>query len=292
MITAVPRVAIAVRDMDRAIARFRDTLGMPVREFEWLPQALGIRMALCVPPGGAHVELMSPAEPERAHARSLLRFLDRRGEGLFALMLYAPDPNAEAEELRRRSLDVMPLLEDAEGRDLHPRNTCGVLIRIYPAGSAESIERELDRGVGRAHERRSRAGLSGITRVLVAVSDLDAAIRVYRDQLRIDTRMLPPDETSGVLVAACTPPSGATIDLVAPTGVDGPAGREITKFLRERGEGMYALLLESDDLEATVGTLEANGARPRRLDDRPDAWELDPETTQGARVRIQRRAKR
>ena len=48
MITAMPRIAIAVRDMDRAIATFRDGLGMPVYEFQWLREALGIRMSLYV----------------------------------------------------------------------------------------------------------------------------------------------------------------------------------------------------------------------------------------------------
>ena len=40
MITAMPRIAIAVRDMDRAIGTFRDRLGMPVYEFPWLKKRL------------------------------------------------------------------------------------------------------------------------------------------------------------------------------------------------------------------------------------------------------------
>jgi catechol 2,3-dioxygenase-like lactoylglutathione lyase family enzyme len=134
MITGMPRIAVAVRDMDRAIATFRDVLGMPVYEFDWVRRSLGIRMSLCVPAGGSHIELMSPEDPARSHSASLIRFLERRGEGLFALMLYAPDPNAEAESLATRGLEAMPLMQDAGGRDFHPKNTHGVLIRIYPVG--------------------------------------------------------------------------------------------------------------------------------------------------------------
>ena len=156
MITAMPRIAIAVRDMDRAIATFRDGLGMPVHEFEWLREALGIRMSLCVPTGGSHIELMSPDDPARAHSRSLIRFLDRRGEGLFALMLYAPDPNAEADALASRGLEVMPLMQDAGGRDIHPKNTHGVLIRIYPRVRRKISSGRSSRVWGRP--RSARAG--------------------------------------------------------------------------------------------------------------------------------------
>src|ERR1051325_3178822 len=180
MITAIPRIAIAVRDMDRAIETFRDRLGIPVYEFAWLKKELGIRMALCVPEGGSNVELMAPHNPARGHSQSLIRYLDRRGEGLFALMLYAPDPNAEVEELARRGLEAMPLMKDAAGRDIHPKNTHGVLMRIYPSGSAPELEREIAGALGPPSTRRSTAHLSGITRVLIAVRDVDSALAAYR----------------------------------------------------------------------------------------------------------------
>ena len=81
MITAMPRIAIAVRDMDRAITTFGDRLGMPVHEFKWVREDLGIRMALCVPAGGSHIELMSPEDPERAwKTRSMFDRYDIKNE--------------------------------------------------------------------------------------------------------------------------------------------------------------------------------------------------------------------
>src|SRR6516162_3135307 len=211
MITSMPRIAIAVRDMDHAIATFRDVLGMPVYEFDWVRRSLGIRMALCVPAGGSHIELMSPEDPTRPHSGSLIRFLERRGEGLFALMLYAPDPNAEAETIAARGLGAMPLMQDAGGRDFHPRNTHGVLIRIYPSGMAADLERELDHGLGPV--RQSRLHLTGICRVIVAVRDLDDAVTVYRDRFGIPTRAPTTDSARGMRVALCAASTGGTIEL-------------------------------------------------------------------------------
>jgi catechol 2,3-dioxygenase-like lactoylglutathione lyase family enzyme len=264
VITEVPRIAIAVRDMDRAVAAFRDVLGMPVCEFGGVRESLGIRMALCTPPGGSHIELMAPADPDRAHARSLHGYLDRRGEGLFALMLYAPDPDAEADELEGRGLAAMAPMPDAQGRDIHPRDACGVLIRIYPAGMAAAIEDELERTLGPASDRTGEAGLSGIVRAVIAVLDLDRAVAVYRDRLGLDTRA-----DGDRAVALCTPPAGATIELRAADG--------------DR-EGLHALVLESDDPELSAARLSEAGARVQRVGAR---WELDPADSFGARIWIE-----
>lgn len=286
MITAMPRIAIAVRDMDRAITTFRDRLGMPVQEFDWVRSTLGIRMSLCVPAGGSHIELMSPDDPARAHSASLIRFLDRRGEGLFALMLYAADPNAEAEALAKRGLEAMPLMPDAGGRDIHPKNTHGVLIRIYPSALETDLERELERGLGPTSMRQSRAHLTGISRVILAVRDLEDAVAVYRDRLGIDTHFEAAARERGVRVAVCAPPGGGRIEIASPIDDRGSSGRKLAAFLRERGEGMYALVLASTDLDGTVSALRAQGIGLRRCDADPAQWEIDAAAVHGARIRV------
>jgi methylmalonyl-CoA/ethylmalonyl-CoA epimerase len=285
MITGMPRIAVAVRDMDRAIATFRDVLGMPVYEFDWVRRSLGIRMSLCVPPGGSHIELMSPEDPSRAHSGSLIRFLERRGEGLFALMLYAPDPNAEAEALAARGLEAMSLMQDAGGRDFHPKNTHGVLIRIYPSGMAADLERELEEGLGPLRE--SRARLTGICRVILAVQDLDDAVAVYRDRIGIATRLHGTDSARGVRTAVCTPSSGGAIELTSPIEDRGSAARKLGAFLRNRGEGMYALVLESSDPGATESALRAKGISLQQTTADPSHWEIDPAAVHGVRLRIE-----
>ena len=94
MITAMPRIAIAMRDFDAAIRLFRDALGMPVLDFsDRTVPTLGAHVGMCMRAGGRNMELMAPSDPDQPLSQSLLKFLDRRGDGLYALMLEAPDPD-------------------------------------------------------------------------------------------------------------------------------------------------------------------------------------------------------
>ncbi len=265
MIAMLPRIGIAVRDMDRATSVFRDRFGIPTHEFAWAPEKLGARMALASGGDGTHIELLAPDDPVRPHSRVFLRFLERHGEGLYALMLNAEDPDAEAAALERRGLPVMPLMPEAGGRDLHPRDTCGVLIRIYPTHTNQMVEPELTQAIGPIAARRGAAGLSSIRRVLVAVRDLDAAVAVYRDRLGLETVMRPRQ-------AMCTPPEGARIELLASDVLP---------------EGMFALVLESDDVAGSVAALRANGLTPHPVADAPGVWEIDRDAGCGVLFRIE-----
>ena len=110
MITGMPRIAIAVRDMEVATTIFRDAFAMPVNEVAGAVESLGVRIAMCTPGNGSNVELMSPADPGALLNAGLQKFIDNRGEGLFALMLEAPDPDAEADELGYRSICIIARL--------------------------------------------------------------------------------------------------------------------------------------------------------------------------------------
>ncbi len=233
MISGMPRVAIAVNDFSMTVATFRDQLGMPVIDLsESSVSSLGAKLAMCVPKGGSNIELMSPADPAAPLSQSLQRFLDRRGEGLFALMLEAPDPNAEANDLSSRGLNVLPLMPGAAGRDIHPISTHGVLIRVYPVNSFQGPDTDPD----------SSSDLSGIVRVIIAVRDIDHAVSVYGDKLAMDISKPSVDADRGVRSAICRPPSGGVIELVAVEDQSQPFGRSIEGFLDSNREGMYALV--------------------------------------------------
>ena len=188
MITAMPRIAIVVHDFDAAVATFRDSLGMPVVDFSprTVP-SLGAHVGMCVPKGGSNVELMAPADPSAPLSQALRSSLDRRGEGLYALMLEAPDPDVEAVELAGRGLDVMPLMPGAGGRDVHPRSTHGVLVRVYPNDSATTGDVN---GGG-------DLGLSGIVRVVVATADASLAATAYGDGFGLEVGPVVDDPERG-----------------------------------------------------------------------------------------------
>ncbi len=282
MITGMPRIAIAVRDFPKSVATFRDKLGMPVIDMsQGSVESLGARLAMCVPQGGSNIELMSPADPAAPLSQSLQRFLDRRGEGLFALMLEAPDPNAEAVALSGRGLNVLPRMAGAGGRDVHPNSTHGVLIRVYPV---DSFQGQQDPGDA---DDSDSPGLSGIARVIVAVHDLDHAVTVYGTKFGMVVGEPLVDAKRGVRSAICNPPTGGAIELVSVGDQSRAFARSIMEFLDKNREGMFALVLQSFDLHASATTLTARGLKVSMSADSPEVLEVERTSTSGALVRIE-----
>ncbi|MBT4161201.1 MAG: hypothetical protein HOE54_07820 [Gammaproteobacteria bacterium] len=250
MISAMPRVAIAVDDFDAVLSTFGDTFGMPVLDLSVNSvDNLGARLGMCVPEGGSNIELMSPAIAEAPLSKSLQKFLDRRGQGLFALMLEAAVPDDEAEILLKKGMNVLPVMAGATGRDIHPVSTHGVLIRIYPINSFKGTTAESDNDLG----------LSGIFRVMIAVRDIEAAKEVYGTKLGLEVECAETDVERGVEKVVCRPPSGGRVDLIAPVDTDNAFAANVEDYLGAKGEGLYALVLQSADLESTRSALIERG---------------------------------
>lgn len=280
MITGMPRIAIAVRDFAAAVNTFRDKLGMPVLDVsESSVKDLGAKLAMCIPEGGSNIELMSPADPTAPLSISLQRFLDRRGEGLFALMLEAADPNAEAEELISRGLNVLPLMAGAGGRDVHPNSTHGVLVRVYPVDSFQAH--------GDHTDKVDSPGLSGVARVIIAVNDLDHATSVYGHMFALEISGPALDPVRGVRSVICTPPSGGLIELVSVEDEDRPFAKSIAGFLETHREGMYALVLNSHNLQESAGRLIEQGLKVNLSADSPGSLEIERLSTFGALLQIE-----
>ena len=258
MISALPRIAIATNDFDGALETFRNRLGMPIIDLsEKSVEGLGARLAMCVPAGGSNIELMSPEVQSSPLSQSLSRFLDQRGEGLFALMLEAPDPNSAADLLAKRGLAVLPLMDGAGGRDVHPRSTGGVLIRIYPNGSFQ----------GDGATPAQAPLLTGVDRVIVAVPDVDKAARTYRRGFQMDVGPRVMDERRGVFEITVTPARGARIELVSPVDMEQSFAREIQGAIDVRRGGMVALVLGADEKEVARRVLVERGLE---LENAPD----------------------
>lgn len=251
MITAMPRIAIAMHDFAGAVRTFRDVFGLPVVDFSarTVP-GLGAHVGMCVPPGGSNIELMAPADPTKPLSQALQKFLDRRGDGLYALMLEAPDPDAEAVGLVERGLDVLPLMAGAGGRDVHPRSTHGVLIRVYPDDSVGDL----------GPQERRDPGLSGIARAVLATADASVAAAAYGHGFGLPVDPVREDAERGVLSAVVRPPKGGVIELVSPADTRRPYAAEIERFVKEEGGGLYALALGAADPAAAMGVLRERGA--------------------------------
>jgi len=96
-----------------------------------------------------------------------------------------------------------------------------------------------------------------LNHVAIAVSDLDAAVRTYRDTLgaRVSAPLRLPEH--GVVTIFVELPN-TKIELLAPLGEDSP----IAKFLaRNPDGGIHHLCYEVDDILAARDRLKADGAR-------------------------------
>jgi methylmalonyl-CoA/ethylmalonyl-CoA epimerase len=106
--------------------------------------------------------------------------------------------------------------------------------------------------------------MSGLDHVAILVSDLDAAIRLYRDVYGLVLCEVEEVPTEKVRIAIFGHGAGR-IELVAPVGADSPMARTIEK----RGEGLHHICLEVPDIADAMAALKGSGAP--LLDEHPRA---------------------
>jgi methylmalonyl-CoA/ethylmalonyl-CoA epimerase len=125
----IDHVGVAVSDLDRAIALYEGTFGMPQVHRETVEQQ-GVE-AVLLDVGDGHVELLSPLGPETVVGK----FVERRGEGLHHVAYRVGDIEAVLAQLKEAGVELI----DSEPRIgilnsrvafVHPRSTGGVLTEI------------------------------------------------------------------------------------------------------------------------------------------------------------------
>jgi methylmalonyl-CoA/ethylmalonyl-CoA epimerase len=97
--------------------------------------------------------------------------------------------------------------------------------------------------------------MTGLDHVAILVSDLDAAIQLYRDVYGLALSEVEVVATEKVKVAIFGHGAGR-IELISPAGPDSPMAKTIEK----RGEGLHHICLEVPDIEKAMAALEAKGA--------------------------------
>jgi hypothetical protein len=273
-ISGMPRIAIAATNFDALLSVCRDALQLPLVDISptSVPD-LGARVAMCVPSGGSCIELMGPAVKEAPLSMSLQKFLDKRGDGLFALMLEAPNPNEEAVVLAKRGLNVLPLMAGAGGRDVHPNATCGTLIRVYPDNSFKG--------------ERVPAQLTGIMKVIMAVWDVKAAAKIYGERFGLAIGPAVLDSVRGVESVIVRPGTGGVIELVSVRDATKPFAAAVALHLKSNPEGMYALVLQAKDPKALVDGFRKKGLDAKIASDDKAVVEIARESMFGALLRIE-----
>jgi methylmalonyl-CoA epimerase len=134
MRATLDHIGIAVRDVQEALAFYRDALGLEVRSPEEVATE-GVRAHL-IPVGGAALELLEGTGAESA----ISRYVDRRGPGLHHVTLRVDDIRATLAQLRERGVQLVhdeprPGAGGSLVAFVHPRAAHGVLIELKQAPS-------------------------------------------------------------------------------------------------------------------------------------------------------------
>ncbi len=88
----------------------------------------------------------------------------------------------------------------------------------------------------------------------IRVADFDAAIETWRDKLGLTVDHISDSEALDAKQAVLLLPDGSYMEILSPASDDSPIAKALV-----RGEGMHIMVMEVDDLEATLKSYESKG---------------------------------
>jgi methylmalonyl-CoA/ethylmalonyl-CoA epimerase len=129
MIRKIDHVGIAVQDLEKQTAFYRDVLGLEFEGFEDLPER-GLRVGV-FKIGDVHIELLQPTTADSTMAK----FIEKSGEGIHHLAFTVDDAAKELERLNRAGVQAIdtkprPGAGGAKVAFLHPKSTFRVLMEL------------------------------------------------------------------------------------------------------------------------------------------------------------------
>jgi methylmalonyl-CoA epimerase len=128
-VTKLDHIGIAVKNMDDALAFYRDTLGISSVGTEVIEEQK-VKIAF-LPLGGTELELLESTSPDGPVAK----FIEKRGEGIQHIALRVENIEEALKELKEKDfklIDQQPRYGagNAKIAFLHPKATGGILLEI------------------------------------------------------------------------------------------------------------------------------------------------------------------
>ena len=136
MKATLDHIGIAVRDLDEALAFYRDALGLEIEAPEEVASQK-VR-AHFIPVGEASLELLEATAPDSPIAR----YVEKRGPGIHHITLRVDDIHAALARLKDKGIRLIdesprPGAEGALIAFVHPASTHGVLVELKQVGLVE-----------------------------------------------------------------------------------------------------------------------------------------------------------
>ena len=263
IIRRIDHVVVLVHDVDSAFQTYTRCLGFPV---SWEPErhAEGWQSA-AVWLGNASLELLSPLHGATSADGSFFsRALEGRAEGLFLVAFEPGGFDRAVTALKARGVAITAPDTGSAERPARTFRTAFISNSFTPGLNAFLCEYDppfspLDGGKGALKVKK-------LDHIVIATEDLEDAAAKWERNLG-----LKPDASldrplgSGFKVARL-PVGDAFLELVQPVA---QTGRFAEQF-RERGEGIFSVSIEVDDLEGAVAYLRGKGAAVS--DPEPGIW--------------------
>jgi methylmalonyl-CoA/ethylmalonyl-CoA epimerase len=129
MLGRIEHVALAVSDLEAAIAHYRDVWGLEVSHRERVEDQ-GVEEAM-LPLGDSNLQLLGATGPET----TVGKFLSRRGEGLHHSAYEVDDLEATLADLKSKGVPLIDEVPRRGGRGhmvafVHPKGNYGLLVEL------------------------------------------------------------------------------------------------------------------------------------------------------------------
>ena len=132
MLGRVEHIAIAVADIEAAIAHYRDVWGIELEHRERVEDQ-GVEEAM-LPLGESYLQLLGATGPDT----TVGKFLERRGPGLHHIAYEVDDLEAALAELKAKGVQLIDEAPRKGGRGhmvafVHPKGNHGLLVELIQA---------------------------------------------------------------------------------------------------------------------------------------------------------------
>ncbi len=129
MMEKVDHIGIAVKDLDKQVTYYTETIGLKLLKIEEVPSQQ-VRVAF-IDAGNVKLELLEPTSEESA----IFKHIEKRGEGIQHVAFGVTGIRERMQELREKGVRILsdepqPGAGGAEVAFLHPKDSFGVLYEL------------------------------------------------------------------------------------------------------------------------------------------------------------------